>query len=155
DRAVAAADWPLARVALAAGKSDDALVRIDRFLGAAAAGEPGIADARAARARLLRANDDAARIRSRQRLATFGIALAALLALVVAWLRGRSVARALAKRPRLYPAVARTVGSLRHDVLKHRASVLSAAAEPAARAEVAQALLVPEPASTAVARAYE
>ena len=49
----------------------------------------------------------------------------------------------------------RTVGSLRHDVLKHRASVLSAAAEPSAREEVARALLLPEPASTAVARAYE
>jgi signal transduction histidine kinase len=154
-RGVAAANWTLARIALAAGRTDEALLQIDRFLDSAAAGEPGIPEARAARARLLRANDDAARIRSRQRLAAAGTGALALVALLLAWLRGSSVARALARRPRLYPAVARTVGSLRHDVLKHRASVLSAAAEPSAREEVARALLLPEPASTAVARAYE
>ena len=154
-RGVAAAHWTLARIALAAGRTDDALTGIDRFLDTAAPGEPGIAEARAARTRLLRANDDAARIRSRQRLAAAGIGGVALLALLLAWLRGSSVARALSRRPRLYPAVARTVGSLRHDVLKHRASVLSAAAEPSAREEVARALLLPEPASTAVAHAYE
>ena len=154
-RGVAAANWTLARIALAGGRTDEALLQIDRFLDSAAAGEPGIPEARAARARMLRANDDAARIRSRQRLAAAGIGALALLVLLLAWLRGKSVARALARRPRLYPAVARTVGSLRHDVLKHRASVLSAAAEPSAREEVARALLLPEPASTAVARAYE
>src|SRR3954451_8302608 len=94
-------------------------------------------------------------MRSQKRLAMFGIGAVALFALVLAWLRGSSVARALARRPRLYPAVARAVGSLRHDVLKHRASVLSAAAEPSAREEVARALLLPEPASTAVVHAYE
>ncbi|MFL5411850.1 MAG: tetratricopeptide repeat protein [Myxococcales bacterium] len=155
DRGVAAASWTLARSALAAGRNDEALLRIDRFLDAASPSEPGIADARAARARLLRANDDAARMRSQKRLAILGIAAFALFAGLLAWLRASSVARALLRRPRLYPAVARTVGSLRHDVLKHRASVLSAAAEPSAREEVARALLTPEPASTAVARAYE
>jgi tetratricopeptide (TPR) repeat protein len=154
-RGVAAASWTLARIALAAGRTDEALAEIDRFLDSAAPGEPGIADARAARTRLLRANDDAARIRSRHRLVVGGIGAVALFALFLAWLRGSSVARALLRRPRLYPAVTRTVGSLRHDVLKHRASVLSAATEPSAREEVARALLLPEPASTAVAHAYE
>jgi signal transduction histidine kinase len=155
ERGVAAANWTLARIALAAGRTDEALLQIDRFLDSAVAGEPGIPEARAARARLLRANDDAARIRSRQRAAAAGIGAVVLLAVLLAWLRGSSVARALARRPRLYPAVARTVGSLRHDVLKHRASVLSAAAEPSAREEVVRALLLPEPASTAVTHAYE
>ncbi|MFL5313228.1 MAG: ATP-binding protein, partial [Myxococcales bacterium] len=51
--------------------------------------------------------------------------------------------------------VARTVAALRHDVLKHRASVLSAALDPAARDEVARALLEPESVSRSVAQAYQ
>ena len=47
------------------------------------------------------------------------------------------------------------MAALRHDVLKHRASVLPLAQDPAARDEVARALLEPEPASRAIAREYE
>src|SRR5436305_7893521 len=108
DRGVPAANWTLARAALAAGRTDEALLRIDQFLDAASPSEPGIADARAARARLLRANDDAARMRSQKRLAMFGIVAFALLVALLAWLRASSVARALLRRPRLYPAVSRT-----------------------------------------------
>jgi signal transduction histidine kinase len=87
-------------------------------------------------------------------------ALAAVAALLVsgaaiAWVRGSTVSRALARRPRLYPAVARTVAALRHDVLKHRASVLSSALDPAARDEVARALLEPQPVSRSIAQEYQ
>ena len=151
----AAADWALARLDLAQGRPDDALARLDRFLRAAAPDEPGLAAARAARDRLLRLSDAAARARWRLRAALAGAAALVLAAAAIAWLRGSGIGRALARRPRLYPAVARTVAALRHDVLKHRASVLSAALDPAAREEVSRALLEPEPVSRTVAQAYQ
>src|SRR5436305_15066864 len=48
DRGVPAASWTLARAALAARKTDEALLRIDQFLDAASPSAPRIADARAA-----------------------------------------------------------------------------------------------------------
>src|SRR5262249_16779749 len=75
-----------------------------------------------------------------------GAAALVLAAAAIAWLRGSGVGRALSRRPRLYPAVARTVAALRHDVLKHRVSVLSAALGPAAREEVCRAMVAPAPA---------
>ncbi|HEX9602772.1 MAG TPA: tetratricopeptide repeat protein [Myxococcales bacterium] len=151
----AAAEWALARLDLAHGRPDEALVRLDAFLRAAAPDEPGLGAARATRDRLLRASDDAARTRWHRRAALAGAAALVLFAAAIAWLRGSTVSRALARRPRLYPAVARTVAALRHDVLKHRASVLSAALDPGAREEVARALLQPEPVSRTVAQAYQ
>jgi signal transduction histidine kinase len=47
------------------------------------------------------------------------------------------------------------VSALRHDVLKHRASVLPMARDSSARDEVARVLLEPDAASRAVAREYE
>jgi predicted Zn-dependent protease len=151
----AAADWALARLDLAHGRPDEALARLDGFLRAASPDEPGLAAARAARDGLLRASDDAARARWRKRAALAGAAALVLVAAAIAWIHGSTVARALARRPRLYPAVARTVAALRHDVLKHRASVLSSALDPVAREEVARALLDPEPVSRTVAQAYQ
>ena len=150
-----AAEWALARFELLQGHPDEALSRIASFLRLAGPEEPGVADARAARDRLLRESDDAARARGRRWAGISTAAALALLALAIAWFRGISVSRALARRPRLYPVVARTVAALRHDVLKHRASVLSAAGDPRGREEVARALLSPEPASQAVAAAYQ
>ena len=151
----AAADWALARLDLAQGHPDEALARLDQFLRGAGPDEPGLAAARAARDRLLRASVDAARARWRRQAALAGAAALVLAAAAIAWLRGSAVARALLRRPRLYPAVARTVAALRHDVLKHRASVLSAALDPGAREEVSRALLEPEPVSRTVAQAYQ
>src|SRR6266849_7375917 len=151
----AAAEWALARLDLAHGRSDEALARLEGFLRAAAPDEPGLGAARATRDRLLRASDDAARTRWHRRAALAGAAALVLFAAAIAWVRGSTVSRALARRPRLYPAVARTVAALRHDVLKHRASVLSAALDPGAREEVARALLQPEPVSRTVAQAYQ
>jgi tetratricopeptide (TPR) repeat protein len=152
---IAAAEWALARSALAGARPQDALPHLQSFLGSAAPGEPGLAAARAARERLSRANDAAARAQSRRRFVGSVAVGVLVLAALAAWLRGSTVARALKSRPRLYPAVARSVAALRHDVLKHRASVLAMARDPAARQEVARALLDPEPASRAVAREYE
>jgi signal transduction histidine kinase len=142
-------------VELAHGRPDEALARLDAFLRAAAPDEPGLGAARATRDTLLRASDDAARTRWHKRAALAGAAALILFAAAIALVRGSTVSRALARRPRLYPAVARTVAALRHDVLKHRASVLSAALDPGAREEVARALLQPEPVSRTVAQAYQ
>ena len=43
---------------------------------------------------------------------------------------GRTLEAALRRRPALFPEVARAVGELRHDVLKHRAGVIGAVADP-------------------------
>ena len=150
-----AAHWALARVDLVHGRTDEALARVDGFLRAAAPDEPGVAAARGTRDRLLRASDDAARARWHKRAALAGAAALLLFGAVIAWVRGSTVSRAISLRPRLYPAVARTVAALRHDVLKHRASVLAAALDPTARDEVARALLEPQPVSRSVAQAYQ
>ena len=64
--------------------------------------------------------------------------------------------RALRRRPALFPEVARAVGELRHDVLKHRAGVLGLLADAdAPRAEIARALTEPRPTSVVVAAIYD
>jgi signal transduction histidine kinase len=69
--------------------------------------------------------------------------------------RGRTLAQALARRPRLYPEMAEVIGELRHDVLKHRTSALSLLSDDQTTIETLRtALLTPEPASHAVAAAY-
>jgi signal transduction histidine kinase len=66
------------------------------------------------------------------------------------------VASALRRRPALFPDVARAVAELRHDVLKHRASVLGSLAEAdAPRAEILRTMMEPRPTSAAVASVYE
>ena len=153
---IAPAWWALARIDLQRGRADDALPRIERFLATAAPDDPGIADARAARDDLLRTTTAAAQARLRQR-AAIALGAAALLLVLVAWLwAGAPLESALHKAPRLFPPVARAVNEVRHDVIKHRASVLGMLTEPGARREdVARALLSPEPASQAIAKQYE
>jgi len=153
---IAPAWWALARIDLQRGRADDALPRIERFLATAAPDDPGIADARAARDDLLRTTTAAAQARLRQR-AAIALGAAALLLVLVAWLwAGAPLESALRKAPRLFPPVARAVNEVRHDVIKHRASVLGMLTEPGARREdVARALLSPQPASQAIAKQYE
>ena len=153
---IAPALWALARIDLARGRADDALPRIERFLAIAPPVDPGLADARAARDELLRSTRAAAQARLRQRLA-IAAAVAALVLALTAWFwAGATLESALRKAPRLFPPLARAVNEVRHDVIKHRTSVLGMLAEPGARREdVARALLSPEPASQAVARQYE
>ncbi len=71
-------------------------------------------------------------------------------------LGGWTLAAAVRRQPALFPEVARAVGELRHDVLKHRAGVLGLAADAkVARADLARALLEPKPTSAVVAAAHE
>lgn len=153
---VAAADWALGRLFLSQREEGRALERIERFLAHAPAEAPERAAAMRARAEILAERERAARQLARRRLA-LGLGGAGLVvALALLWLRGAPLDRALARCPALFPEVARTIAELRHDVLKHRTSVLGlGAAGEAARSEVARVLWEPERASEVVALAYE
>jgi tetratricopeptide (TPR) repeat protein len=161
---IGAAEWALARLAEAEGDRTTALERTRRALALAAGtttdGDQWVEAARAADRRLsakLRADDDARR--DRQRLSGLAIvgAVAAAGGLFARrrW-RGRTVAGALRRRPALFPDVARAVNELRHDVLKHRASLLGLLADAQApRDEIVRAMTEPRPTSEALATIYE
>jgi tetratricopeptide (TPR) repeat protein len=163
-RDIPAAEWALARLAAADGDDATALGRTERALELAARGATAadvwIPDARAARDRLAAARRAEASVRlDRRRRAGFGTGALAALALLVLGqrrFRGRTLAGALRRRPGLFPEVARAVGEIRHDVLKHRAGVLGLLADPGApRAEIARALTEPRPTSEVVAAIYD
>jgi Flp pilus assembly protein TadD len=156
DSGIPAASWALARIELDAGHEAQALPHIEKFLQQADASDAGIAPARAARDRILRKTTAAALERTRRRAALALLSLGLVLAALAYFFNGRTVEAALRKSPRLFPAVSRAVGELRHDVLKHRASGLSMIAEPGAkRDDIARSLLSPEPASGTISRLYE
>ncbi len=156
---ISAADWALARDLDASGRPSEALAKLDRFLGRAAADDPARKLASSARARILGARDVERRESQRRLLVASAAAALCLLALLLVLFHGSTVEGALRKRAGLFPAVARAVAEIRHDVIKHRASVLSALADPAfaaeARDDVARSLLSPEPTSEVVAAIYE
>ncbi len=147
--------WALARIDLAAGRQNAALMNIERFLAQASPDDPGLPQASAARDSILRSSTAAARTRARIRIALAGGA-SLLLAAIAAWLwAGSTLHSALRRAPRLFPHLARAVNEVRHDVIKHRAGVLGMLADPGSRREdVARALLAPEPASQVVFRHY-
>lgn len=158
-RGVTLAEWPLALLARAAGAPETAvLAHLARLFSGGALDEPLRAEANALREALRRQRD--ARHR-RQRRVLWALAAAVALALV-AWAarryRGLTLAGALARCPTFYPELAELLGRVRHDVIKHRASALSAlrgaGADHALRGEVAAALTQPEAASMQVARLY-
>jgi Flp pilus assembly protein TadD len=161
---VPAAVWTLARLAAASGNNAAALGGVDRAF-ALAAKSGGAADvwlpaAREARARWVDAGRARAReTRERRRRMALGVAVASALALL-AFLRRRyggwTLAAAVRRQPALFPEVARAVGELRHEVLKHRAGVLGLAGDPKVdRAELARALLEPKPTSAVVAATHD
>jgi signal transduction histidine kinase len=161
---VAAADWALARLDSASGAAVVALDGADRALTLAAksagAADVWIPAAREARARWAAAGRERARqARERRRLLVLGVLAAAALALGLSLRRrfgGWTLAAAVRRQPALFPDVARVVGELRHDVLKHRAGVLGLAADAHVdRADLARALLEPKPTSAVVAAAHE
>jgi tetratricopeptide (TPR) repeat protein len=161
---IGAAEWALARLAELEGDGTTALARTERALAFAAGtttdGDQWVEAARAADRRLsdnLRADEDARR--DRRKLSGLAIVGAAATAAGVfarrRW-RGRTVAGALRRRPALFPDVARAVNELRHDVLKHRASLLGLLSDPhAPRDEIIRAMTEPRPTSEAVATIYE
>jgi Flp pilus assembly protein TadD len=160
---VPAAAWALARLDFSAGESASAFERVERALGLVGSGA-GAADvwvpaAREARARWAAAGRERARAeRERRRRVAAGVAAGLALALVIFLRRrfgGWTLATAVRRQPELFPEVARAVGELRHDVLKHRAGVLGLAADAKVdRADLARALLEPQPTSAVVAAAY-
>ena len=152
---VAAADWALARRYLARRELQLADPLIEHFLARAADDDPLRPAAAAARTVRQSARQSAAL--QRQRLALGGaIAVALLLAAWLAWrFRGATVQRALADQPALFPDVASCVHSIRHDVLKHRASALGMLGSSASvGADVAATLREPAPTSVAVRNLY-
>ncbi|HXU61690.1 MAG TPA: ATP-binding protein, partial [Polyangia bacterium] len=160
-RGLGAALWARARLEIADGNDDAALADAraalasgngpaDTWVPAAAAGARRLADGR-------RASDEARQLR-RRRLGAGIALLTAILVLAFSrrrW-RGKSVTTALRRHPELFPEVARAIAELRHDVLKHRAGVLGAVADPDVdRAEVWRAMTDPRPTSQVVAGLYD
>jgi tetratricopeptide (TPR) repeat protein len=161
---IGAAEWALARLAEADGDRTSALARAERALTLAAGnttdGDRWVEEARAATKRLtssLQVDADVRRNRRQISLLSVVVAIATGLGVLARrrW-GGRTVARALRRRPGLFPDVARAVGELRHDVLKHRASVLgSLSDEDAPRLEILRTMTEPRPTSVVVATIYE
>ena len=161
---IGAAEWALARLAEAQGDGTTALARTERALalaeGTTTDGDRWVDAARAAQKRLseaLRADADVRRGRRRMSLLSVILAIAVGLGLLARrrW-GGRTVASALRRRPALFPDVAKAVGELRHDVLKHRASVLGLLADAdAPRAEIVRTMTEPRPTSVVVAAIYD
>jgi tetratricopeptide (TPR) repeat protein len=161
---IGAAEWALARLAEAEGDTTAALARTERALSLAAGnttdGDQWVDAARATRSRLSDAARAAALARLNQHLRAL-VGAGALLAAVLVFFahrrwRGRIVASALRRRPALFPDVARAVAELRHDVLKHRASVLGMLADPdPPREEIVRTMMEPRPTSVVVASIYD
>jgi tetratricopeptide (TPR) repeat protein len=161
---IGAAEWALARLAEAQGDGTTALARTERALALAAGtttdGDRWVDAARAAQKRLsdrMRADADVRRGRRRMSLLSVILLIAVGMGLLARrrW-GGRTVASALRRRPALFPDVAKAVGELRHDVLKHRASVLGLLADAdAPRAEIVRTMTEPRPTSVVVATIYD
>ena len=161
---IGAAEWALARLAEAEGDRTTALGRTRRALelavGNTTDGDQWVEAARAADRRLadsLRADEDVRRNRRHlSGLALVGAVSAAAGLFARRRWRGRTVASALHRRPALFPDVARAVNELRHDVLKHRASLLGLLADAnAPREEIIRTMTEPRPTSVMVATIYD
>lgn len=153
------AHFALARLALSRGATEPALARIDSFLREAPLQDPSRGAALFIRGQI---TAERARLQHKVQVRRFTIGALILLALggVLVWLlRGRTLARALVRRPALFPELARTIGQLRHDVLKHRTSALGLLAGDPGRGDelheqVQHMLWEPERASSLIAAAY-
>jgi tetratricopeptide (TPR) repeat protein len=161
---IGAAEWALARLAEADGDRTGALERTDRALALAIGnttdGDRWVDEARAARRRLTDTLQADADVRHRRLLVSVSLVVVVVLTGLGLLARrrwgGRTVAGALRRRPGLFPDVARAVGELRHDVLKHRASLLGSLADAdAPRAEILRTMTEPRPTSAVVAAVYE
>jgi tetratricopeptide (TPR) repeat protein len=163
-RDIPAALWALARLAATDGDRASALAETERALALAAQDGSDVdvwlplARAAALRWTEARRADERGRDDRRRRTELGGAASAVLVGLLFARRRwgGWTLAGALRRRPGIYPEVARAVGELRHDVLKHRAAVLGAVADgQSPRAEIERALTLPRPTSLVVAGIYD
>jgi tetratricopeptide (TPR) repeat protein len=157
---VGLAAFSLARMAEARKQwpAADAFVR--QFLESANPDEPAVVEARALQSRMgkvIEREVEESKLRT-QRLGVGG-ALLGLAVLGLLLLRRQSrpaLGRALRRQPLLFPALAKAVGQIRHDVLKHRASALELLSDPmTSREDVARAMLEPTPVSDEVAGIYQ
>jgi tetratricopeptide (TPR) repeat protein len=144
-----AATWALARIEKSRGHPQDAVELARAYLAEAEVDETlrGPAQALVQEIESAAATERADRSQRNTRLA---IAMAILAGIVLLlWLRarfrGHTLTRALAKKPDLFPEVARAVAEIRHDLLKHRASALGlAGAVETSREDIVRALHEPE-----------
>jgi tetratricopeptide (TPR) repeat protein len=155
-----AAEWALARRSFESGHLDEAQQHVERYLASAPASDRFVGEAAALQKRLkttaqLQANAKHERLR----WVTWSGVGALILLLTLAyrlWLRGVTVARAIRKRPGLFPELQRTIGRIRHDVFKHRTCALQVLGQDAsALPKVRSTMLEPVPTSAVVAEAYE
>lgn len=153
------AAWALARIEESRGHMMDAAGWARAYLGADDPDDTFRAQARSLIATIDQAAEQSRMERERRHLRVglgCGIAFGLVLAL---WLgrryHGSTLARALARKPDLFPELARTVAEIRHDLLKHRASALGMASDArACREDMARAILEPTPLSRALADLY-
>jgi len=157
---VALATFSLARMAETRRQWDVAAAYVHRFLELADADDPRLVEAHALQARMNKVVEQEVEQRTTRAkrleagIALFLVAVAAVLGLR-RWHR-KTLARALRTQPLLFPALAKSIGRIRHDVLKHRTSALELLADPTtARADVARALLEPAPTSSDVVSIYD
>jgi tetratricopeptide (TPR) repeat protein len=154
------AAFSLARLAEAQNDSAQATTLVRAFLDGADADDPRLVEARALQARVGKVIEneiEQGNRRSERIRVLVALLVVALLVGLFARRRYRQpISRALRSQPLLFPVLSQTIGQIRHDVLKHRASALELLADPATnRRDVARALLEPEPASTMVASIYQ
>jgi tetratricopeptide (TPR) repeat protein len=157
---VGLAPFCLARMAEARKQWHEAATQVGVFLAHADPDEPRLAEARALQARVGKVLEDEVEQRNlrTERLRALGaLLLLAVLGLLVVRRRYRQpLVRALRAQPLLFPLLAKAIGQIRHDVLKHRASALELLADPTTnRDDVARALREPVPASAEVAGIYQ
>jgi tetratricopeptide (TPR) repeat protein len=157
---VALAEYALARLAEARRQWEAAEAHVRRFVEQASSDDPRLSEAHALQARVKGVLDRQAEARS-LRVERLQIGFALLLAAVASVLalrrwRHKPLARALRAQPLLFPALVKSIGRVRHDVLKHRTSALELLADPTTpREDVAHALLEPAPTSSEVASIYD
>lgn len=157
---VTLAELSLARLAEARRQWDVAAARVRRFIDHADSDDPRLSDARALEARMKSVLDKEAEARNLrvERLQLAGALVLAAMAAVLGMRRWRrkTLTRALRAQPLLFPTLVKSIGRVRHDVLKHRTSALELLSDPTTpREDVAHALLEPTPASSEVASIYD
>jgi len=153
------ASWALARRALDAGQVDAAKAYASRYLAAARPDDRFVPLAQAMQKQLLASDRLEVERRQRRLRSVIGSVTIALLALGIIsyflWFRGVTAARAIRRKPKLFPELRRIVGYLRHDILKHRTSALELLAQdPSTLPKLRSTLLEPSPVSAVVAEAY-
>lgn len=156
---VALAWLGLGRLAETRGAWPEARAAVQTYLAKAAPDDPRLESVRQLDAKIAavldrQAQESGERMR-RIRMVVALIVMSVVAGLALRRLRRTSIARALRMQPLFFPALARAVGRVRHDVIKHRASALELLADPAAnRDEIGRALREPTPASQEVADIY-